>query len=82
MKTLFTTFYLLLLALLVQSNQEEIVRSTTFRTPKNVAFATIGGGRNHHMWVFEILKEMNERGHNVSFYSRVRKNFYESYAAF
>lgn len=45
-----------------------------FRTPKNIAFGSSGGGSSHHLWVFEILKELNIKGHNVSFYSRVTKN--------
>jgi hypothetical protein len=51
--------------------QERIVPMPSFREPKNVLFSTIGGGSSHHMWVFEILKEMNNRGHKVSFYSKV-----------
>ncbi|KAI9339248.1 hypothetical protein BD770DRAFT_448208 [Pilaira anomala] len=38
--------------------------------PKNIAFVSVGGGSSHHMWVFEILKEMHHRGHNISFYSK------------
>ncbi|KAI8085506.1 hypothetical protein BDF21DRAFT_359667 [Thamnidium elegans] len=47
-----------------------IIPKSNYRSPKNIAFASIGGGSSHHMWVFEILKEMHNRGHNVSFYSK------------
>jgi hypothetical protein len=70
--TLFFTLCLSFLATVV-STEDRIVPTANFRTAKNVAFGTIGCGRSHHMWVFEILKEMNERGHNVSFYSTVKK---------
>jgi hypothetical protein len=52
--------------------REQTMPFLTFRKPRNIIFSTIGGGSSHHMWVFEILKEMDKRGHNVSFYSRVR----------
>jgi hypothetical protein len=54
------------------ATQERILPLPSFRKPKNIVFSTIGGGSSYHMWVFEILKEMNNRGHKVSFYSRVR----------
>ncbi|KAI9266354.1 hypothetical protein EDC94DRAFT_35870 [Helicostylum pulchrum] len=44
--------------------------TASFRSPKNIAFASFGGGSSHHMWVFRILKDMHSRGHNVSFFSR------------
>lgn len=47
------------------------IPKSNYRVPKNIAFASVGGGSSHHMWVFEILKEMHNRGHNVSFYSKV-----------
>ncbi|KAI9266352.1 hypothetical protein EDC94DRAFT_603488 [Helicostylum pulchrum] len=46
------------------------VPTPNFSTPKNIAFASSGGGSSHHMWVFEILKEMHSRGHSISFFSR------------
>ncbi|KAI8085504.1 hypothetical protein BDF21DRAFT_380124 [Thamnidium elegans] len=49
---------------------ENLKPITNFRTPKNIAFASSGGGSSHHFWVFEILKDMHSRGHNISFFSR------------
>ncbi|GAA5813725.1 hypothetical protein MFLAVUS_007212 [Mucor flavus] len=62
----------LLLILWVPSKvfADAVIPKSNYRVPKNIAFASVGGGSSHHMWVFEILKEMHNRGHNVSFYSK------------
>lgn len=73
----FLSFFLILmlllfLCLLWTLVSSEIVPTPHYRTPKNIAFSSQGGGSSHHIWVMEILKEMNHRGHNVSFFSRVK----------
>jgi hypothetical protein len=55
----------------VAADDNIIIPTPNYRTPKNIVFSTQGGGSSHHMWVLEILKEMHHRGHNVSFFSRV-----------
>ncbi|KAF7727862.1 hypothetical protein EC973_006975 [Apophysomyces ossiformis] len=41
-----------------------------FRTPKNIMFAGLMGGSSHINWVLNIVDELAERGHNVTYLTR------------
>jgi mevalonate pyrophosphate decarboxylase len=46
-----------------------------FREPKNIMFSAMMGGSSHVVWVLSILQELTERGHDVTFYTRVESKF-------
>lgn len=48
----------------------EIVEN--YRTSKNILFIANVGGSTHVNWVLYILKELEQRGHNVTFVTKVK----------
>jgi hypothetical protein len=68
---------LLVFVLMLLTAVEGIVPKPSFRSPKNIAFATLGGGSSHHIWVLELLEELHRRGHSVSFHSKVSKSCHQ-----
>lgn len=71
----YISLFISLSYILIGVLSEIIIPNAEYRSPKNIAFSTVGGGSSHHIWVFEILKEMHNRGHSISFYSKVKKKF-------
>jgi hypothetical protein len=43
----------------------------SFREPKNILFGSVGGGSSHINWVLNILEELANRGHNITFVTHV-----------
>lgn len=58
-----------------------IEQSTTFdmvqdfRVPKNVLFSCLVGGSSHVHWVLSILNELESRGHNTTYITKVRLTY-------
>lgn len=44
-----------------------------FREPKKIAFSALMGGSSHIHWVISILDELNSRGHETTFITKVYK---------
>lgn len=63
---------LLLVISLISTVCAFLVPQTDFRTPKHIAFASVGGGSSHNIWVLKILEELHSRNHTVTFFSRVK----------
>lgn len=42
-----------------------------FREPKKILFSCMVGGSSHVHWVLSILDELDSRGHNTSFITKV-----------
>jgi hypothetical protein len=47
----------------------------TFREPKKMGFAGAIGGSSHFNWVLSIMDELADRGHNITFFAKVRFPF-------
>ncbi|KAI9304333.1 hypothetical protein BJ944DRAFT_231386 [Cunninghamella echinulata] len=54
--------------LLLATTPLELVEN--YRTSKNILFAATVGGSTHVNWVLSILKELEQRGHNVTFVTK------------
>jgi hypothetical protein len=52
-----------------------------FRQPKRILFSCTRGGSSHVHWVISILNELDSRGHNTSFLTKVNniKQRHEKY---
>ncbi|KAG1151654.1 hypothetical protein G6F38_001119 [Rhizopus arrhizus] len=61
---------LLLVIPLISTVCAFLVPQTDFRTPKHIAFASVGGGSSHNVWILKILEELHSRNHTVTFLSR------------
>jgi hypothetical protein len=48
----------------------------TYFEPKNIGFVAPMGGSSHITWVLTILDELCERGHNITFFTRVSCSIY------
>lgn len=59
-----------------ENGNEVVVPVPNYRNPKNIAFGSLGGGSSHQLWVYEILEEMHNRGHQIHAYSRADQLFY------
>lgn len=56
----------------VQAVSSQIPLQTDFRSPQKIGFSAVGGGASHYHWVLTILREMHQRGHEATLYTRVR----------
>jgi hypothetical protein len=53
------------------TNQPQQQLLPTYPSPKNILFACSIGGSSHANWVLEILKNLESRGHSVTFATKV-----------
>jgi hypothetical protein len=52
-------------------NNRVLSLSESYDQPKNIGFAGFVGGSSHYTWVLTILDELKDRGHNVTFFTKV-----------
>ncbi|KAI8883839.1 glycosyltransferase family 1 protein [Backusella circina FSU 941] len=53
-----------------ESNADLLTLRETYFESKNIGFVAPMGGSSHMTWVLTILDELNERGHNITFFTR------------
>jgi hypothetical protein len=63
----------LLLSKYTLADKDNLLTLTeTYFEPKNIGFFCAIGGSSHTTWVLTILDELADRGHNVTFLTKVK----------
>jgi hypothetical protein len=75
-KLLFSASICLLFNFSPVASEDNLISLTeTYFEPKNIGFFCALGGSSHTSWVLTILDELAERGHNVTFLTKVKHFF-------